>query len=536
MRVRVKIVSEEVIHSKEMRLRMTQLEYNDVSEEEFKKEIERMYVEEYGEKLPAEIDVYSTSNLDNFKNDTSGYQGTAIYFHSEENNIDEVYVISQGTQEAEDWEYNIKAMLAGQDATQAKGTYKFVNEAKKEFSVSDSTPVTGLSHSLAHNNNATAHLLYDMFDDVYSVNGAQTNFYQLYNNSQEFEKSVNREFSITPSDPNAVYNIDPDKLKAFAKDFYKDKGENIHQLISVDDPLYAVCGLLGFFTLGDVEMYDTKPDYPGLHSIMDDIPDDTVKDLQEMAIQYATVTKGGDIDAGIKELTGVNMELLNKIDGLESGIKVYATHQKEFEEMVHNLDDKLPEIFAQVKKVTENSDDILQRFVDAGYIDGDEKDTLAEELSNIENDLEHIQDVVSDWKDMHDSTGPFNIIRYMNDAESLLQLALTYRSFKKRLDQLNKEEFLDTIKVIGNGHDISGVLKAVSGGNKSYKGGDMFLAASGGSDEIQVNMSAALRLYDKGKELMEDKKEEIKKLQSAVAREIESCYKQEKRKVMKQID
>src|SRR5699024_11776971 len=68
---------------------------------------------------------------------------------------------------------------------------------------------------------------------------------------------------------------------------------------------------------------------------------------------------------------------------------------------------------------------------------------------------------------LHDSTGPFNIIRYMNDAESLLQLALTYRSFKKRLDQLNKEEFLDTIKVIGNGHDISGVLKAVSGGNRS---------------------------------------------------------------------
>src|SRR5699024_12552017 len=112
------------------------------------------------------------------------------------------------------------------------------------------------------------------------------------------------------------------------------------------------------------------------------------------------------------------------------------------------------EIFAQVKKVTENSDDILQRFVDAGYIDGEEKDTLAEELSNIENELEHIQDVVSDWKDMHDSTGPFNIIRYMNDADSLLQLALTYRSFIKRFDHPNKEESLDTIKLIGDGQDI----------------------------------------------------------------------------------
>src|SRR5699024_5769896 len=209
-RMEVMTVSEEVIHSKEMRLRMTQLEYVDLSEEEFKNEIERMYIEEYGEKLPAEMDVYSTSNPDNFKNDTSGYEGTAVYFHSKENNIDEVYVISQGTQNAEDWEYNIKAMLAGQDTAQATGAYKFVNEATKKLGATDSTSVTGLSHSLAHNNNATAHLLYDTFDDVYSVNGAQTNFYQIYNNNREFEQAVSNEFSLSLKDD--VYAIDPDKL------------------------------------------------------------------------------------------------------------------------------------------------------------------------------------------------------------------------------------------------------------------------------------------------------------------------------------
>jgi len=335
--MKVKIMSEEVIHSKEMRLRMTQLEYDELSEEEFKQEIERMYIEEYGAKLPAKMDVYSTSNPNNFKNDTSGYEGTAIHFHSKENNIDEVYVISQGTQDAEDWEYNIKAMLAGQDIAQAEGAYKFVNEAKKVFGASDSTSVTGLSHSLAHNNNATAHLLYDTFDDVYSVNGAQTNFYQIYNNNDQFEEAVDNNFSLDISDPNAIYDIDPDKLIAFAEDYYKDKGENIHQLISVDDPLYAVSGVRGFFTLGDVEMYDTNPDYPGLRSIMDDIPDDTVKDLQEMAIQYATATKDGNINEGIQELTGVNMEILDKVDGVISGAKFYATHQKEIDEMIHDM-------------------------------------------------------------------------------------------------------------------------------------------------------------------------------------------------------
>src|SRR5690625_1232476 len=488
-----------------------------------------MYIEEYGEKLPAEMDVYSTSNPNNFKNDTSGYEGTAIHFHSKENNIDEVYVISQGTQDAEEREYNIKAMLAGQDVTQAEAADEFVNEAKKEFGASDYTSVTGLSHSLAHNNNATAHLLYDTFDDVYSVNGAQTNFYQIYNNNRGFEKAVDNKFSLDFSDPNAVYDIEPDKLKAFAKDYYKDKGENIHQLISVDDPLYAVSGVRGFFTLGDVEMYDTNPDYPGLRSIMDDIPDDTVKDLQEMAIQYATATKDGNINDGIQELTGVNMEILGKVDGVISGAKFYATHQKEIDEMIQDMDDKIPVVLTQIKKLTENADPILQRFVDAGYIDKNKKEQLVKDLTDTQHNLENMQKAIAHWRDMHDSTGRFNYMRYMSDGEALLTLYSNYKSIEKRLDQLEKKDLLNIAGIIKGDHGIFGILGAVSGGNKSYKGGDMFLAASGGSDEIQVNMSAALRLYDKGKELLEDKKEEIKNLQSAVAREIESCYKQEKR-------
>src|SRR5699024_1067343 len=196
MKMKLMTMSKEIITSKEMRLRMTQLEYNNLSEEEFKNEIERMYIEEYGEKLPAEMDVYSTSNPVNFKNDTSGYEGTAIHFHSKENNIDEMYVISQGTQDAEDCEYNIKAMLAGQDIAQAKGAYKFVYGANKEVCTSASTPVTGLSHCVAHNNHATAHILYDTFEDVYSVNGAQTNPYQFDTNREQFKTAVKKKFSI----------------------------------------------------------------------------------------------------------------------------------------------------------------------------------------------------------------------------------------------------------------------------------------------------------------------------------------------------
>ncbi|GGK09524.1 hypothetical protein GCM10007063_35000 [Lentibacillus kapialis] len=177
-------MGEEVLHSREIKLRLIDMEYQGLSGEELKKEIQRLYVEEYGEKLPADIDIFSSSEANSLEGGKSGYDGTAIHFKSKENGIDEVYIISQGSQGGEDWEYNIKAMLAGQDIGQAEATDKFVSEAKKRFGAGDSTSMIGLSHSLAHNNNTTAHLLYDTFDQVYSVNGAQTNFYQIYNNKK----------------------------------------------------------------------------------------------------------------------------------------------------------------------------------------------------------------------------------------------------------------------------------------------------------------------------------------------------------------
>ena len=214
-------MSEGVIDTKEMRMRITQLEYEGLSEEEYKKEIKRIYLEESGERFPAEIEVYSTSNPNHFKEDDSGYEGTAVHIYSDEEDISEMYVISEGSQTEEDWVYNGEGIFAGQDISQAKGTNNFVNEAKKHFEVSDSTTVTGLSHSLAHNNNATAHLMYGIFDDVYSVNGAQTNYYQLYNNDKGFRIDVNNKFSITSK--SEIYDVDPEKLKSFAEEYYAEE-------------------------------------------------------------------------------------------------------------------------------------------------------------------------------------------------------------------------------------------------------------------------------------------------------------------------
>ena len=51
----------------------------------------------------------------------------------------------------------------------------FIKALKRRFDLSNQTPIIGLAHSLAHNNNLTSHLVSGSFDELYSVNGAQTN-------------------------------------------------------------------------------------------------------------------------------------------------------------------------------------------------------------------------------------------------------------------------------------------------------------------------------------------------------------------------
>src|SRR5699024_8250315 len=169
-RIVTRMRNEQILITKELRMRITELEYqfnrdaSNMSEEEFIQEIERVYLEEVGEKLPAEISVYTSTESGEMKNDDSGYDGTAIHFCDEKYGINEVYIVSQGSQDGVDWSYNIESMLAGQTIAQAEATQDFTVDALEEFGIEVNenkmdqveVPVVGLSHSLAHNNNATS--------------------------------------------------------------------------------------------------------------------------------------------------------------------------------------------------------------------------------------------------------------------------------------------------------------------------------------------------------------------------------------------
>ncbi|WP_121639096.1 DUF6792 domain-containing protein [Virgibacillus sp. Bac330] len=523
-----------IMHSPELRLRLTQLGYDDkLSKAEFTEKVKRIYLEETGKKLHADVKVYTSKEARTSKQ--SGYDGLAIYLDAKENKKDELYIVSQGSTDIKDWDYNIKAMLAGRDIRQANSTNRFVLAAKHHFKLNNnenSTPVIGLSHSLAHNNNTTAHLMHNTFDKVYSVNGAQTNYYQLYFADRKFANDVRSYFSMSYDNPNAIYDIDPNQLRQFAENHYKDKAKNIHQFISKDDPLYAASAVRGFFTLGNVEMVDTNPNYPGLRSLVEDIPDEVIQDFQELAIQYTTASNQGGINGVMQEIFGVNMNVVNKIG--DNSLKTYMTNQTEIDGMIRQLDKKVPGLLQQVKTITSNANLIFGRLEDAGYITNAQRQLIVEEVTNIETELEGIQETLSSIVDVR-GTGNF-ITQIGGDIAAALKIKGHMNAIKDSLKVLNQEDLLKVLDELKASHSIMEVLNGLSHGKKSYLGTDMLFTTNHGNKEIKVNISAALRMYQEGKTVLEEKLSKIRQFQAAIDREIPKSYNRNKYKVMRKID
>lgn len=535
----------QVLDTNELRLRLTNLQYQDMSNEQFSAEVQRIYMEETGEKLPVSVEVVRSSDLKKVNSDIpSSYDGTAIHFYSKEKNTNEIYVISQGSADLDDWTYNIRAMQAGKENSQAKNTDIFAQEAKEKFmkesKMDTDATMIGLSHSLAHNNNTVSQLMFDTFDEIYSANGAQTNYYQQYNTDATFRAKVNKEFSIDYGDERKVYDVNPDQLESFALSYYGKKGANVHQLISSDDPLNAISSnTRGFFTLGDVTVIDTDAEHPGLQSLMGKMPDSEVADLQKIAIEYADMYgSNASNNEIIQKLTGVNMDLVTKFkesDGIWGGIKTYFTGSKEIDDMIEDVNKKFPPLLDKVKKVTSNSDAIFDDLYKGNYISADQKKVAVEEMNNIQDILDDMEQSISDMQATRDlAASGYETSVLGGDIGSGIRLFNDAKKLAKSFENLNKA-LGPAMDIIGEGHSISEILNALAiGENKAYIGGDMILM-SGKNQEIKINISAAVRMYQEGQASLAEKSTLITKYSNAFQQEVTDDSAQQKQKVMTEI-
>lgn len=540
-------MEDEVLNSDNLRLRLIDLEYKGLKSEDFITEIRRIYFEETGHELEADIEILKSSDAKSLKEDKSGYDGTAIYFKTEGKENDQLYILSQGSQQAKDWEYNMNAMLAGQDATQAYATYNFVNDAKEHFNVNDKVnqaDIIGMSHSLAHNNNSTAQLIYNVFDKVYSVNGAQTNYYQLYSADDTFRNEVNKQFSLSRNDYLAIYKLDPAKLRTFTEEYYEKEGntKSIHQLISTDDPLYGISGARGFFPVGTVEMVDTNTERPGIRDLFDQLPDAEVAHLQQLAITYSVAEKAGSTN-GLKELTGLDISIFEGAEGNWDYAKLYMTKGDEINAMIADMNTKVPALIDSIKKMTSNSDVIFSHFVEAGYLKESEKDIVVQELTNIESLLEEMKTLIQTNHSVRESQydvnysggNPFLSVLGA-DIGSLIRLLQLKDSFTESFDKL-KNVLGPMLAEIGDSHSILEMLNALGlQSGRAYSGSDMILVKGSGADRIKVNISAAVRMYQQGNESLEVKNRHVEALLVALDAELVEGFALERTKVVRRIE
>ncbi|WP_366249001.1 DUF6792 domain-containing protein [Terribacillus aidingensis] len=525
-------MSKDFLESPTLQARLINIEYKNLKPEEFKQEVQRIYLEETGELLEGDIDVYHSSESNSKSIKDSGYDGTAIQIQTEDQT--EVYVISQGTTGFEDWLYNLKSMLAGKTADQATATDNFVDDAKLHFGTEESAEIFGLSHSLGHNNNAVAHLTYDTFDEVFSINGAQPNYYELYEASPDFNRAVKKEFNIVFDEQ--IYELSPDKLHDFAMGYYEDKSDNIHQIISKDDPLYAASAVRGFFTLGNVTMVDTNPDTPGLRELMEEIPDDVVKNFQDLAIDFAVGSEKGGTNGGVEALLGVDLKEFEGIDGFWSGAGFYFTHSSEIDTMIRSLEEKVPTLLDKLTPITENSEEIFGSLYEAEYITKEQKDVMIEEIAIIEQELQEINETIGRNVNIRDSGNPNAV--FGGDIGAGLKIYFDHvKVIMESVDRIKESGILDNLSAITDSHSISELLSVMSDGKKGYLGTDMVYTATKGEGEpIKVNISAALRMYQQSIPILEAKAAKISELEQAIHDELDTSYKDEERKVRDEID
>lgn len=107
-------------------------EYIQKFRNDFALKVKQILLEEKREQIDLDVSIITSAEMN--IGQKSGYDGTAIYLKYN-NNKEELIIISQGSQDFSDWEYNLKSMLSGINLDQARSTYQFVSAVKDKFNL-----------------------------------------------------------------------------------------------------------------------------------------------------------------------------------------------------------------------------------------------------------------------------------------------------------------------------------------------------------------------------------------------------------------
>ncbi len=512
-----------------LRARIMNLEYGDITVEEIK----RIYIEETGKEPPAHIKIYCSDDMKELKKKDYGFDGTVIHFYDEKKGINQAYTITRGSEIKEkdnwrpqDWMYNLFGIFIGQNDKQYEAAKRFDEKVNKKInkemaSKKMKTPLKkfGLGHSLGGNLIQTIQLITNQFQNVYVINDAPPSFYQLAKIDGSFWRTISKKFNLNPNNYNEIYNVDPAKLKAFAEEYYKEIGKKIHHLTAKEEMLYAASIIRGFMDVGDRHFIDPAKS-SRIRALIEKISDKDMKAIQTYLSKYSDVYNNQGFDGVVKAMAGLDPKFIDKL--LEYDTSDYFLHGGSIiKDAVSNALDmkvKIPALVEKVSVLYKNLDPIFEIFVELDYMSQKEKDNVIHAVKTIENDLKDIQNAVKDAAEWNG----FLFLNPIYEGYKIYEIIEVYKKIKQKYKDIKgqlkiiKENTKNLKEIFLSSKNAHGLLSVINGlgekSGKAYnKAGDL-IWFKGSGKKIKVNLSSAVRIYNKGLEICHEKEEVLKKL------------------------
>ncbi|WP_027409947.1 DUF6792 domain-containing protein [Anoxybacteroides tepidamans] len=552
--------NEEVLNTNILRARIMSLEYQNVSIHEIK----RIYIEETGKEPPAHIAIYSSDDFKDSGQLDSGFDGTIIHFYDAKQGINQQYTITRGSEAREkdtwkpfDWLYNVFGIFTGKNVSQYRDASRFdrlvtkkINANLKKWNNKIPLKKIGLGHSLGGNLNATIQITDKRYEKVYVINDAPSNIYQLITIDKNFSEELSLRFNIDLNNDQDIYSIPPAELKAFAEEYYKKRVDehSIHHLTAQEDMLYAVSGVRGFINIGSREIIDTNSQFTSIKSLVGKIPDGDVQAIQLYLSQYTDVYNEKGFDGVVQAMTGVDLEWLESLE--QYGVGDYVWNAADMVEKAdHMLDEmkvKIPELLKHVTILYRNLNAILQAFVDSGFMTMEQKEAILQEVKHIQQDVDALEQLLHDLRD----DGVWLVLRgplAWSDPFVWTKLLTTFKNIQRYImDIIARLQAIDRHAASAqqaavtsvHAHMLYEVINALarSKGRAYDEYGNMILIKRVGTEEIRLNLSSAVRIYQKGLRMLEEKEAVLRDMKQRYVQEYVEDFEMRKRNLMRNIE
>lgn len=243
-----------------IRARITSVEYGSIKKED----IEKLYVQEYGE-LPPNFDIIESTKLN--IGEESGFNATAIHFHDK--NINEVYFVNRGTEANiselkdglfgklkdyrkdpenlkkvvfdgnEDIYTDIYTVLVGDDQSQTVDNMKFTDKVVDKINALNSKIVPEYfldGHSLGASEGQNIFLKKEnLFTNVNLYNDAPMNIYNVILTNDGIQQLIEERYGTPVKDINDLKTIPVNNLRAILNQEFSQYSNKITYHRNTDD-------------------------------------------------------------------------------------------------------------------------------------------------------------------------------------------------------------------------------------------------------------------------------------------------------------